>query len=678
MTFRAVVIGLLGALLIAGLGYLNEITFKLESFNAGQMVPVIVFGPLVVMVFMTNLLLRRIKKTLGFKPAELAVMFVLLLPAVTVPGRSLCESLLNLSVMPVRYYENRPGWRRYDLMRYAPGRMFVSEGRYEPNVIDPFLGQMNRQGKTISLRDVPWQAWRTPLETWLPIFVLVGLASIATAMVVHRQWSDYERLRYPVADFANELIAAGPDGGPPPILSNRAFWIGLGIAMSIRVINGIYAWHPGFINIPLIFNFSQVAQKWPILTKAPQAEDIFIPRLFPIAIAFTFFLATEISFSLGISQIAYAVLGITLVQYGVDMSMDNIVGGGMSHMRLGSFVAFGLMLLYLGRRYYGEVFLEALTFRRRANLDRYTPWAARVLIVSVPGLVWLLVRLGLPWPMSVLAVLLTMLSVLVVARIVAETGLFYVLPSWTPMGALLALFGPMALGIKGLIISGMFSLMLLLDPSAQLLPYMVNGLKVCDRNNVGIGRAGLSAGIVYLLCIAVAVPIALWAVYNFPLGGTDWMTQTIPMKTFDTAEKAAIELSLSDQLQQSAQLTPWQRVLHMQPDKKFMWFAGAGFVLVLIVGVMRLRTPWWPLHPVIFLVWNTHPMKRLSTSLLLGWLLKTLVVRLGGHKGYQRAKPFMVGVIAGELLSAVIFMAYGAAYRITTGLEPRPYQIFFQ
>ncbi|MCK4275194.1 MAG: hypothetical protein KAX78_01685, partial [Phycisphaerae bacterium] len=195
MTIRAVVVGLLGALFIAGLGYINEITFGLETFNAGQMVPTIVFGPLILLVLVLNLLFRRFKKAFGFKPRELAVIFLLTLTGLTVPARSLTVPLLNLSVMPVRYYENRPGWRRYDLMQYAPGQMFVSQGRYDGEVIDPFLAQKGSPGVSIGLGDVPWYAWRGPLSTWVPIFLLVGFASIATAMVVHRQWSHHERLR---------------------------------------------------------------------------------------------------------------------------------------------------------------------------------------------------------------------------------------------------------------------------------------------------------------------------------------------------------------------------------------------------------------------------------------------------------------------------------------------------
>jgi hypothetical protein len=677
MTVRAVLIGLLGALFIAGLGYLNEVTFLLESFNAGQMVPAIVFGPLVVMVLILNMAFRRFKPGFGFKPRELAVIFVLTLTGVTVPGRSLCEGLLNLSTLPVRYYENRPGWREYELMKYAPGEMFISEGHYNSDAVDPFLGQLGQQGQMIGLGDVPWEAWEAPLRTWLPVFLLIGFGSIAVAMVVHRQWSEHERLRYPVADFANQLMEMGPGGAPASIFTNKVFWLGLGIALSIRVINGIHAWHPGFIQIPLIFNFSQVAQKWPILTQAPQAEDIFIPRIFPIAIAFTFFLSTEVSFSLGISQIAYAIVGITLIQYGVDMSTDNVTGGGMGWARTGSFIAFGLILLYLGRRYYWQVLLQAVTFRRRGEVPRYAGWAARVFLLSMAGVIYILIRLGLDWPFAVIAVLLAMLAFVVVARIVAETGLFYVLPSWTPVGALLGFFGPMALGIKGVIITGIFSLMLLLDPSAQLLPYLVNGLKVSDANGLKVGRVGLTSGITYVLCVALAVPVALWAVYNFPLGGSEWMTDTIPSKTFETAEKAAVELSLAGEVEQSQQLSPLERFDFIRPKQGFLWFAGGGFLAVLIAGFLRLRLPWWPLHPVIFLVWNTHPMKRLSTSLLIGWIIKTAVVRLGGYKAYQKGRPFMVGVIAGELLSAIIFMAYGASYRILTGMPPEEYRALF-
>ena len=113
----------------------------------------------------------------------------------------------------------------------------------------------------------------------------------------------------------------------------------------------------------------------------------------------------------------------------------------------------------------------------------------------------------------------------------------------------------------------------------------------------------------------------------------------------------------------------------MKPKPMFLWAAGAGAALVLVVGALRLRYSWWPLHPVIFMVWATWPMVRLNHSFMIGWILKLLVTRLGGHTAYRKTKTLMIGVVAGELLCGLAFLLVALIYRAVTGLTPREYKI---
>jgi hypothetical protein len=98
--------------------------------------------------------------------------------------------------------------------------------------------------------------------------------------------------------------------------------------------------------------------------------------------------------------------------------------------------------------------------------------------------------------------------------------------------------------------------------------------------------------------------------------------------------------------------------------------------LVLLFSFLRLRFSWWPLHPVLFLVVATHPMARFNHSFLLGWAIKEAVTRWGGQRTYQQCKPFMIGLIAGDLLGALVFMVTGAVYYAITGQKPPQYHAF--
>ena len=79
----------------------------------------------------------------------------------------------------------------------------------------------------------------------------------------------------------------------------------------------------------------------------------------------------------------------------------------------------------------------------------------------------------------------------------------------------------------------------------------------------------------------------------------------------------------------------------------------------------------------MFLVWGTYPLGLFSHSFLLGWLIKSAVLKYGGGQPvYRKATDFMFGAVAGDLLGGVIFMAVGVLYYAVTGFAPPEYRIF--
>ncbi|HOG51771.1 MAG TPA: hypothetical protein PKY10_14365, partial [Lentisphaeria bacterium] len=74
MTWRAVVIGLIGVLAICGFGYLNDRILELESINNGHQLPILVVGLLIVTVLLIHPLLALFRRPRRLSPAELAVI----------------------------------------------------------------------------------------------------------------------------------------------------------------------------------------------------------------------------------------------------------------------------------------------------------------------------------------------------------------------------------------------------------------------------------------------------------------------------------------------------------------------------------------------------------------------------------------------------------------------------
>ncbi len=290
----------------------------------------------------------------------------------------------------------------------------------------------------------------------------------------------------------------------------------------------------------------------------------------------------------------------------------------------------------------------------------------------------------LQWTLAVLTVGSIFLLFTVMGRISAETGLFFIQCRWWPITVLLGLLGAKAFGPKGIAIVGLVSAVLTMDPRECLMPFLLNGLKMSDTAGIKPSRTLLAAPATYIVGLLVATLVVLCVSYHH--GGATWDGWGFgcaPALGLNEVQKTVENLTIKHQLDGSVDMTAWQRVLpaflggQADPDSHFLWGAGVGFVLVITSSLLRLRFTWWPLHPVLFLVWGTFPAMAFAQSLLLGWIIKTIVTKFGGGKKYHELKPLMIGVIAGDLLGGLVFMVFNFYYYTQTGHGPRvPYQIF--
>jgi hypothetical protein len=129
-------------------------------------------------------------------------------------------------------------------------------------------------------------------------------------------------------------------------------------------------------------------------------------------------------------------------------------------------------------------------------------------------------------------------------------------------------------------------------------------------------------------------------------------------------------------LADSLKLSGWERFANMKPAEWMYIFAALiGFALITLFSMGRLRFNKWPIHPIAFLVWNTYPLMNFAPSFLMGWVIKSLVMRFGGGKAYHTVKPLMIGVIAGEAMAGVIIMIIGAAYYFLAHESPKGFSI---
>jgi hypothetical protein len=391
-----------------------------------------------------------------------------------------------------------------------------------------------------------------------------------------------------------------------------------------------------------------------------------MPRFFFAAIGLAFLLASEVSFSVGISNWAYLLFFLLLGSYGVDMSWDYMAGGVLPFMLFGAYLGGGAVILYTGRKFYGAVLRRTVGLATAEAVEADTVWAGRILLLSGAIMVLLLQRaLGLDLLMSALVLGMVALTFLIVARIHVETGLLFIQPTWQAAAVMAGLFGLHALGPRTLIIVGMLSLVLTIDPRVCLMPLVANALKVADRQSLSPARLGRWMVLVLVVCLAAGTIVTLYVQYVY---GADrlygWANPAAQMP-FDMLSRSVNSLAAEYALDSAGRADGWgglERLTVMQPSRAFLQSAGLGLGLMLVTSAARLRWSWWPIHPVLFMVWGSIISGWFAPSFLLGWLVKVAVTRFGGGRAYLRARPLFIGLIAGEMVMGVVWIVVGAAY----------------
>ena len=707
MTLRAFILGLLAALLVAGGGYVNDSVLRL-NFLVGNFFPVSVFGLLILIMLTANPLLHLLRPAWQLRPAELAVSLAMVLVACSIPGSSLMRTFTPALMMTIRSAQE-PAMQDKSVLSYFPPQLLPGGGQYDPATMEGWYTGLGRPGSPIGLGEVPWAAWQRPLCTWGAMMALLGVCVICLSLVVHRQWSSHERLRYPIVDFAATLM--NNDGrAVGPVFRHGLFWVGLCALLAYHGFCGGRAWQTSqtAVNWPLELNWSFILDKWPLLREGSWHGYVLVnPKLFPLVVAFAFFLSGEISLSLGLSTLAIALVSGIAVRAGANLGESEFAGGPLIWQRFGSYIGLALILLYIGRRYYRSVLQRAVGLGRSGAAiwirkphshegkmpsllagetpalqscdaaEPYAVWAMRIGLATAAVLVWLLTSLGLPAITAALAVGIMLLVFLGVARMTAEAGLIYIQPWITPSAVLIGFLGYDALGPGAAATLAIVGGVLCYDARETLMPFVVNALRLADGSDAQSARPGparmgpILAG-VFVAGLAVALVTVVWANYNYGINRGDNFAMGTGGSITRVAQTAVLK---TDSIAVSASLGSWGVLEHITPDPRFFAPVAAGIGAVLLLSLLRLRLPWWPLHPIIFLVWGTWAMDSFATSFFLGWMIKAAVTRFGGLDAYRRVKVLMIGIIAGDVLGGLVFMAIGAIYYLVTGQHGATYMI---
>jgi len=313
---------------------------------------------------------------------------------------------------------------------------------------------------------------------------------------------------------------------------------------------------------------------------------------------------------------------------------------------VGGYGAMVGVILWLGRRYYWQVAKAAVGLERSRAACEAAPYLWALILGSATMVTWLVLQ-GADLAPSLLLVLVFLGLLLVLSRIVAESGMPFVQTG--PKARICPiLFSSIGFGVGpgALLPLALVGMALGADNREALMPYAVNASAIGDQGGVRprrlslvmLGAAVIGTGVAFFAMLSGGYLGGGASVDNWGVGVTQRFVLNPPIEVMEAAGSEA----------------DLQRVQELRGDRYVAWASGAGVVGLL--GWLRMLVSWWPLHPIGFLMMGSWCVMITWASFLMGWMWKGLVMRYGGVGLYQRLKPVAIGMIAGEAVTVFAFM----------------------
>lgn len=570
-----------------------------------------------------NALLRRVCPRWRFNPAELVVIYAMLVMSCTIATHDYMINLVTTMSWARWLATPENGWDR-SLLPLFPKWLVVTD---KSALAGYFTGSVSMYDSRIL------RAWMVPMAVWSVFIMVCGWVMFCLSVVFRKAWVEETRLSFPIVRLPLTLI--NPDE-TDKTLRTPALWAGFAVAGGISLLNGLQMWYPALPHvqtrsIPLMF----AQAPWSVLNGTPLT-------FYPFAIGLAYLVPLDISFSCWFFYVfikIQSVVGSVLGYGGVpDFPYPHEQG-------IGAWFAFGVALIFMSRRYLRGVWQIAMNPQSKEDADE--PFSYRMALFGLAAGVavllwfWRAAGMGVIWGVFTLATFL--LVSVCITRVRAEAGGQHAVWDPEPMN-LAGLFGSNALGPGNLATSALSHWYWRLNRS-HMMPGIFESLKLAGDCRVNL-RSLVKP---ILLALALSTVFGFWACLHVGY------TEGALAKCAGNASWTAAEQFnwLSNGIQNG-----------FKPDPARWGAVGFSAALVVLLTWLRAEYAWFPLHPLGYCIGNE--LRWHWMPFFVAWALKLVVLRHGGLKLYRQTLPFFLGLVLGDYTLAAIWSLIGVIWKIPT------------
>ena len=579
-------------------------------------VSVAVLLPLVLLVFPINVVLRLIDRRLAFEPWEQVIIFSMGMVAAIFPTLGLIGFLTSYVSAPYHYAAPENFWATW-MARTMPAWLAPSDtGR---GITWLFNGMPAGES-------VPWGIWVTPLFWWSVLIGALFLCSFCTMAILRRQWVDNERLAFPLAELPLLLMEKAKGKSLWPVVAHKPlFWVGFGIPFFVICWNMIAYFERTFPIIPL--------QRWASIQFGPNFPRILCKANF-FVMGFAYFTPLNILLSVWLFHLVFIVQQGAFTTIGLDIGKPDNWGSPFSTacgwQNWGGFLLLVLLGFWMARGHFVGVLRQALGLAGGADdsqeVIRYRTAVIGLIVGGVVVFVWYL-RAGMSLWVAAYFVPIGFIIYVGVTRLVAQTGLIYLWSPITPQAATFHTLGYDQMTSTDRLMVGMGYCVNC--NNERLIPYSA-------AHNIRMAALEPRArkGFMWMMALAAVVSMAVGVAYTL------YLAYTVGASNFDAFEWSRGHEWIFGHVARKEldpRPTDWNRML----------FMGIGAATTAVVAFFQYRFAWWPLHPVGMAIGAGETTGYVAFTCFLTWIIKSLIIRLGGAQAYRKWRYFFVGMMVG-------------------------------
>ena len=483
---------------------------------------------------------------------------------------------------------------------------------------------------------VPWRPWLYPLLMQTLLMGLVYFAGYCLVNMFRKQWTDRERLRFPLLLVPVSLVEEETVGSHVPFFRNPLVWVAVVLVFIHHGLNVAHSFNPSVTALMDYYRIGGIFTDWP-WTNFNNVRFFYRPQVLGLA----YFVSPDLLFSTWFSFLAQPTVATIADLFGLREDP----GFPFSYEQgSGSFFAMIFVLFWVARGHIAEVVRKALKADPAIDdSDERLPyrWAFLGAVGAVAAIIiWSHFSHFSP-TFSIPYVLLLLGFGLVYSRVRAEGGVpaMWAFPFNQHKMMIFQLLGTRSL-IRGndpsdLVMLASYSWMGRGYYMSQM-GYHIENEALADRYEIKTRLFWLFTMAAFIFGLVVAYYFTLHSYYSFgalTLGGG---TESGGSNTWNARSQweevaAAIVRPDGPQLNQSLAI-------------------GAGAVITVIMVVLRFYWLQSPFHPLGYAISLNYCYALWSTFMFV-WILKLAVQRLGGARLYRQLMPFFLGLVLADLLA---------------------------